>query len=303
MKILTGSGFPLRERTAVAIGLFDGVHAGHMALIDDIKGASGVKSAVYTFDGKPAAGTLIYTHEEKKRIFESLGVDYYYEKKFSTKFMALSPEEFLKSLVEDFHPARLTVGFDFRFGKDAGGDVEFLFHHAEKYGYTLTVIPKIKLNGHKVSSRNIRKLIRKGDVAGAARLLERFYFVDGEVVSGRRLGNSIGFPTANITAKKLLPLDGVYAAIVETGGRLHRAVTNVGTNPTVKDDNVESIESYILDFDEDIYGSEIRVYFVEMLREEVRFGSVDALKAQIKKDGDAAAEILSDLNIYRKYIL
>lgn len=304
MIVLDNNDFPLKEKTAVAVGLFDGVHAGHVALINDIKQHS-EPGAIYTFDLKPSARRLIFTPDEKKSIFSSLmgEKDYYFEKGFDADFMALKPEEFLKLLVDNFNPSHLTVGFDFRFGKNAVGDTALLEKYAEKYDYILSIIPEVRVDGFKVSSSKIRQTITSGDMTETAELLGHFYFVDGSVQTGKQLGRTIGFPTANISTQKLLPPYGVYASYVRVNGKLRKAVTNIGINPTVKSDDRVVIESFIIDFDSDIYGDEIRVYFVEKLRDEKRFSSIETLKKQMVVDAAASAKKLSDFSVYMKYII
>lgn len=291
MIVLHENDLPLNEKTAVAVGMFDGFHAGHLELVRDIK-HRGMKSAIYTFDMKPGAQELIYTHEEKCAIARELGVDYYFQREFRTEFAQLAPEEFIESLMRDMDMAHLTVGFDFRFGRGAAGDTATIERMGEKYGFGVSVMPEVQLDGSKVSSSAIREIIAAGDMRGAARLLTREYFIDGNIEAGRKIGSSIGFPTANISTAKLLPSYGVYATRVEIDGRLWDAVTNVGTKPTVKDDDTANVETFLLDYSGDLYGSDIRVHFVEKLRDEVKFSGVEQLKEQIARDSARAREIL-----------
>ncbi|MEF9989574.1 MAG: bifunctional riboflavin kinase/FAD synthetase [Christensenellaceae bacterium] len=303
MKIL--NELPIKEKTAVAIGLFDGVHKGHKALINDLEAQAGLKSLVYTFDSKPNhfAYKNIYTLDEKEQIFSGMGVDYFCLQKFDETFSNLTKEEFLKKVIYDFCAKHITVGFDFKFGKNAEGNIDFLRENCAKYDYTLSVIPEISYEGIKISSSYIRSLLSEGNMQQAAKLLGRFYFINGTIVKGNHIGTKIGFPTANLSADKLMPKYGVYATIAQIGNKRYRAVTNVGTKPTIKNDNIPNVETYILDFDQDIYDENLRVYFVQRVRREQAFATVDQLKAQIAIDAIKAAELLKNLDVYNDYIM
>ena len=305
MKILTQDDLPIRQETAVAIGLFDGVHEGHRTLIEDIENQEGLFSLVYTFDGKPnhAAYKNIYTLQEKEEIFADMQVDGFYLQAFDRQFSQMTKQEFIKRLVHDFHAKHITVGFDFRFGKNAEGTTDYLREQSEKYGYTLHVMPRIEYHGEKVSSSYIRELILAGNMEETAKLLRRFYFVDGTIEKGNHLGSKIGFPTANISTDKLLPQYGVYATIAQVDGNLYSAVTNVGTKPTVKSDDTPNIETFILDFSGDVYNEEMRVYFVRQIRREKAFANVDELKRQIASDARSASGMLENLEVYKDYII
>ncbi len=291
MIVLHENDLPINEKTAVAVGLFDGFHAGHLELVRDIK-RSGLKSAIYTFDMKPSASDLIYTHEEKQSIASELGVDYYFQRQFSAEFSARSPEGFILSLLSDMNMAHITVGFDFRFGKGAAGDTAMIERLGRERGFGFSIMPEVQMDGGKVSSSAIRALISAGDMRGAARMLTREYFIDGKIEAGRRIGSSIGFPTANISTDKLLPSYGVYATRALIGGTAYPAVTNVGTKPTVKADDTANVETFLLDYSGDLYGSDMRVCFAEKLRDEVKFADVEQLRAQIAKDSEAARRVL-----------
>ncbi len=292
MIVLHEKDLPLKQKTAVAVGLFDGFHAGHLELVRDIE-RKGLKSAIYTFDIKPGATDLIYTHEEKCAIAGELGVDLYFQREFSEEFSARAPEEFILSLLEDMDMAHITVGFDFRFGRGAAGDTKLLEAMGKEHGFGVSVMPEVQLDGSKVSSSAIRALITAGDMRGAARLLTREYFIEGKIEPGRRIGSSIGFPTANISTAKLLPSYGVYATRAKIDGKYFAAVTNVGTKPTVKRDDTANVETFLLDHSGDLYGSVMRVCFVEKIRDEVRFADVEQLRVQIAKDSESARQILA----------
>ncbi len=305
MKILTQENLPFQQETAIAIGLFDGVHEGHRTLIEDIEKQQGLFSLVYTFDGKPnhAAYKNIYTLQEKEEIFADMKVDGFFLQEFDETFSQLSKQEFIERLVGDFHARHITVGFDFRFGKNAEGTTEYLEEKSSKYGYTLHVMPRIEYHGEKVSSSYIRKLILAGDMRQTAKLMKRFYFVDGMIEKGNHLGSKIGFPTANISTDKLLPQYGVYATIAQIDGELYRAVTNVGVKPTIKDDDTPNIETFILDFSGDVYNESMRVYFVDQIRREKAFANLEELQRQIAMDAQRAKELLRNLDVYKEYVI
>lgn len=294
MKILLDENLPMREKTAIAVGLFDGFHAGHMALVDTIK-KQGLPSLIFTFDVKPTVKDLIYTRQEKRSVAEMLGVEYYYECAFNEAFAHMSPEQFVEILAKRFCVTQLTVGFDFRFGRNAVGDIRLLEQMQAQYEYQLHVVPEVVMDGYEVSSSAIRKLLKAGNVKEAGRLLTRRYFIDGQIESGNQVGGTIGFPTANISTNKLLPSYGVYATLVQTAHGVLSAVTNVGTKPTVKTDDVPNVETYILDYDGNLYGSNIRVWFVEKIRDEKKFANIDALQAQIAQDSERARELLRNV--------
>ncbi|HBU11306.1 MAG TPA: riboflavin biosynthesis protein RibF [Clostridiales bacterium] len=303
MKILHETDFPLQEHTACAFGLFDGVHLGHQALVEDILKRQGEKSTIYTFDSKPACGAHIFTEKEKRYILASMGVERYYSREFDNAFSRLAPEAFIKKAVTELRIRHITVGYDFRFGQNAVGDAALLKALAPKYGYSLSVVPEIDKDGFKVSSSKVREMVQNGDMTEAMRLLGRYYFADGRIEKGAGLGREIGFPTANFTTEKLLPMRGVYATVVLAGGKLLRGVTNVGRKPTVKQDARVNVETFILDFDGDIYGETLRVFFIELLREERRFSGIEALRAEIARNSAAAKGTLRDLEVYKPYLL
>lgn len=305
MKILTSEDLPFPYGTAIAIGLFDGVHEGHQTLIRDIEEQKGLFSLVYTFDGKPnhAAYKNIYTLKEKEEIFSCMQVDGFYLQAFDHTFSKLSKRAFLERLVYDFHAKHIAVGFDFRFGKNAEGTTDYLREQSKRYGYTLHIMPRIEYQGGKVSSSYIRELILDGNMEEATKLLSRFYFVDGAIEKGNHLGSKIGFPTANISTDKLLPQYGVYATIAQIDGKLYPAVTNVGIKPTVKDDDTPNIETFILQFSGNVYNEAMRVYFVSQIRREKVFDNVEELRRQIARDVQSAADMLTNLEVYKEYII
>lgn len=295
----------ITQETAVAIGFFDGIHIGHAALLQDIKCRAPLVPTVYTFDSKPAHrfDKSIFTPDERLCILEALGIEIVYVQPFTKAFSHLTKEAFLSRFVRDLNAKHITVGFDFHFGENASGDDRYLARNTGKYGYSLTVVPEIDCALGKISSTLIRSELTKGDVSSAARLMGHFYFIDGKVEKGTHLGTRIGIPTANISTGKLLPKFGVYATIAQIDGNAYPAVTNVGVKPTVTDKRIPNAETFIFDFSGDVYNEDIRVNFVEFMRPERTFESVDALRAEILKNISDAKIILRPLDVYKPFLL
>ncbi len=300
MEIISGIiDFHITDGTVVTIGKFDGIHRGHAGIFDEMEKyrAGGLKTVVFTFD-IPVSSLLdgnggsrvLTTNLEKRRIFEKMGVDLLVEFPFNEKTASLSPETFIEEfLVGRLNMKAIVIGSDLRFGRGGAGGKETLKEHAGEYGYEVTVIDKLKSDGIEISSTFIRERIEAGDIEGANKLLMNPYFFYGEVVHGRRLGRTLGIPTVNLIPKedKLLPPNGVYYSGVEYKGVKYAAITNIGRKPTVEGDTDRiGIETYIYDFDEQIYGEELTVSLYAFLRSEFRFASVDELKEQLHRDVD-----------------
>jgi riboflavin kinase/FMN adenylyltransferase len=235
----------------------------------------------------------ITTPRERADILEHLGVDVLILAEFTREFAKQTPEEFVENvLVEELGTKHLFIGENYRFGKDRAGTAQTLKKMAPLYGFACHVIPPVKLGNAIVSSSKIREHLMRGEISEANLLLGREFTVDGRVIHGHHRGKSLGFPTANIKPEvKLNPPQGVYAVYCRVRGRIHRAVMNIGYNPTFQDRRV-SYEVHILDFDEDLYGETVRVYLVEKLRDEKAFGGVEDLRAQIAKDVERGRDIL-----------
>lgn len=294
----------LSRGCSVTIGNFDGVHNGHRKLIRRTmeKAAKlGIPSVVLTFCPHPLkvlagahAAPLITDYEKKLDLFESLGVDLVLMLEFTRELAAKEPEEFVRDvLVNALHMKELVVGYDYSFGKGRKGNYALLSELGRKYGYGTERLDPVIIDGAIVSSTRIRDMIKAGRVWYVRPLMDRFYVVRGTVVRGMdRGGKLLGFPTANMLVRdELYPKPGVYATWAELDGAVYKAVTNIGTNPTFGNDDV-SVETYILDFDTDIYGWELRLNFVTRLRDEKKFNGLDELVAQIQKDVDLARQIL-----------
>lgn len=295
----------LSKGSCVTIGNFDGVHVGHRRLIERTRKKAaqrGMSSVVVTFCPHPLrvlvgphTPPLITDYEKKLDLLELLGVDLTLMLRFTKQFAAKEPDDFVRTvLVEGLNTRELVVGYDFSLGKGRRGNAEMLARLGEQYGFGVEQLEPVIVNDAVVSSTRIRDLIRAGDVWDVRPLLERSYVVRGKVVPGKnRGGKLLGFPTANLqVVDELLPKPGVYAVWVEVDGEVHPAVTNIGTNPTFGDTGM-TVEVHILDFDRDIYGWEVKVAFVQRLRDECRFPGLDALIAQIRHDVALSRQILA----------
>lgn len=295
----------ISKGTCVTIGNFDGVHAGHRKLIARTMqkaAARGLRSVVVTFCPHPLrvlvgphTPPLITDYEQKLDLLEGLGLDLTLMLRFTRELAALEPEEFVRTvLVEGLRVRELVVGYDFTLGKGRKGNAELLAQLGGKYGFGMEQLDPVIINDAVVSSTRIRDHIRAGEMWDVRPLLDRFYAVRGKVVHGMGRGSRmLGFPTANIDPRdELLPKPGVYASWVEIDGEIHQSVTNIGHNPTFGNDKL-SIETHILDYDKDIYGWDIRVAFVQRLRDEKKFSGIAELVAQITHDVALARQILA----------
>ena len=287
---------PLR-RPAIAIGNFDGVHRGHQALVSvalaAVKGEQRDAVAL-TFDPHPssvvqpgAAPSLLMPLPRRLELLAELGLDATVVHPFDAAFSRLTAEEFARDVLAGALEASVVVvGSDFRFGAGRRGDPALLAALGATLGFEVRVVDKISVDGEVCSSSAIREHVRQGRVARAAQLLSRPFEVTGQVVAGQRRGRQLGFPTANLDqAPRLLPAEGVYAGRATLAdGRSFVAAINVGRNPTFVERGARIVEAYLLDFEGDLYGQSLRLDFVERLRAELRFDSVDALVAQMHQD-------------------
>jgi riboflavin kinase/FMN adenylyltransferase len=286
----------IEKGTVVALGKFDGIHAGHMKLVNEVlklqkQGYTGVMFTLLikensVFDINKISN--IYTSEEKKDIVAGLGLDVMVEYPFDDSFAHMDGETFVrKILVEMLHVKYIVVGTDYRFGYRRQGDVELLKALSEKYNYEVIAVEKEEYCNIIVSSTYIRNLISQGHMEKVTEYLGRPYSMSGCVTGGKRLGRTIGFPTANILPQqgKIYPPVGVYISrIILDDNRHMYGITNIGDNPTVNSAGNITIETYIFDFDEDIYGHNICVELLSYIRGEKKFASVDQLKTQLQQD-------------------
>ncbi len=293
----------LGEPLHLAMGVFDGVHVGHQAVIARAVAAAereGGLAGLLTFDPHPirviapakAPAALLATLDHKAEIVADLGVRLFLPLHFDAEFAAMEAGEFIARLMTA--PVRtLAVGEDWRFGHKRSGDVALLMDEAGKRGFQLEVVSPVMIEGDRVSSTRIRQAIGDGNLAAAARMLGRPYSVSGTVVPGDQLGRTLGFPTANLpTGDIQLPLAGVWAVLVrDQDGRPWKGVANLGTRPTVGGTE-KRLEVHLFDFSGDLYGRNLDVQFVKHLRPEEKFASLEALRAQIEQDARAARDAL-----------
>lgn len=297
MEIIDWRNAQGEEPTAVALGFFDGVHLGHRKLIEEMiqmAHANGWKSCVLTFKQHPLtrvfpkyAPKLITSNEEKLRVLEELNVDQVVFMDFTEEIMNYEPIEFVKKiLMERLHAKGLVVGFNYNFGKKGTGNADMLRDWSEKFGYLMEVVePIMDKDGQVVSSTFIRNLIVNGKVDRVPKYLGRKFSVLGKVIRGKGLGRQFQIPTANIKIAEnhILPDAGVYYTTIKVGEETHHGLTNVGYNPTFEN-HPFSIETYIYDFDQEIYGETVQLTFHKKIRKEKKFESVDELVGQIKSD-------------------
>jgi riboflavin kinase/FMN adenylyltransferase len=294
--------------SVVTMGNFDGIHLGHQALIIRTVEESRRRNAVsvaLTFDPHPLkvlaparAPRLILTPEDKIELFRDLGIDVVINQRFDASFAGLEAEEFVRRFIVDRLKAKkLWVGSDLRFGRGRKGSVEQLIGWGVEWGFEVGMVEPILVNGVRVSSSQIRALIEEGRVDEARALLGRFHFVSGTVVDGNRRGRGLGFPTANIASRtEVIPSDGIYATLFHIGQERWLSVSSIGVNPTFGA-GPRTLESFILDFDRDIYGESIRVAFLKKIREEEKFADVASLIARIKDDVRRAHAVFDSLGI------
>lgn len=283
----------------IALGSFDGLHVGHCSLIQEVVKTSKEKncsSMVFTFKNHPrtfinkdGGPKLLMDNESKEKLLDSLGVDIVCFKEFDKEFMKIKPEEFVKTLVEKYNAKGIVVGFNYRFGYKNSGDTNLLNKLKDKYGYDLHVMEPCTYENEVISSTRIREALEAKNVFDALKMLGRPYSLKGEVTSGRKIGRTIGFPTANLKYNKnfILPGIGVYYTNVIVNNNIYKGITSVGNNPTVEGKSL-TVETYILDFNENIYGHIIEVNFIKKIRDEKKFDSLKELKEQLNKDKDFA---------------
>lgn len=295
MQIIEGTTeFWLPGKSAVAIGKFDGVHLGHRKLIRKIieQKAENLIATVFTFDTSAAAffggdEQELTTMEEKRCIFEKMGVDVLIEFPLNRETAATEPDEFVRRyLAGQMKAAYICAGTDLSYGRNGAGNYALLEKYAGRYGYHTELIEKVRLDNEPVSSTRVREAVRAAEMEDAARMLGTPYSVGGCVEHGKRLGRTIGMPTANIVPAKdkLLPPYGVYYSRVVMDGRVYRAISNVGCKPTVNKAGVAGVETYLYDFDGDLYGRNIVVELLAFRRPEMKFDTVQQLKAHMEAD-------------------
>ncbi len=299
MEVIYGKNgsIKLNKFSGIGLGNFDGLHIGHMALINTLISESklnSLNSMVYTFTKHPEnilrkklLTPLITTLGKKIELLEETSLKYIYFDEFDEHFSRMDPEDFVRSILVDKLKVKLAVaGFDYRFGYKGSGDVDLLRELGEEFNFKVIVIPPIKVENEIVSSTLIRNSIIKGNMDKVFKLLGRHFSITGEVRSGRRVGRTIGFPTANVLPEEylVLPREGVYITKTLINGKMYNSITNIGKNPTFKDVDKLTVETHILDFTRDIYGKKIEVFFISKMRKEKKFESKEELAEQINTD-------------------
>lgn len=290
----------IQRPTVLTLGVFDGLHLGHQLIMTTVverARALGVVPTAITFDPHPRAvlhpqssPPLLQTLDQKVEGFGVLGIEQTIVIRFTEEFSKIPAEDFLRDAVMDrLHAKEVYLGRGFAFGHERRGNIELLCKVSNELGFVAGEVPEVCLRGQRVSSSQIRKLLAQGKVNLARRMLGRPYGVEGRVERGDERGHRLGFPTANLRPQnRVIPANGVYVTGTLIDGHWRRSVTNVGTRPTFETGSEPSVETFVMNWDGDLYGDVIRVRFLYRLRNEQKFNSVEALKAQITKDVDRA---------------
>jgi len=305
MKIHKTTIFPKFERPVISIGTFDGIHRGHIKLIEEvirIAKETGGESVIFTFYPHPRQILfpeerigLLSTIEERIELIEQLGCDHLIVFPFSKRFSELSYNEFIRLyLLEELKMKHLVLGFNNQFGRQRQGNIKNIEALSTEFDFEITVVEPYIVGGMTVSSSLIRKSLKAGAIEQANELLGYNYYLWGTVTTGEQLGRKIGFPTANIIVnhpEKIIPQTGVYAIEAIVNGNYYRGMLNYGTRPTVnKNREYRNIEVHLFDFDADIYGIEIKTIFRKKIRDEKQFIGLEQLKQQLREDKKTATE-------------
>lgn len=283
--------------TVVTLGKFDGLHRGHQKLlkvVEEFAKTKNLKTALFTFDVSPQAklgkrdNSVLVTNDEKRDLIENFGLDYMIECPFTEEVRNMTADDFVRDvLMEKLNAKAIVIGEDFRFGKERQGSAKFLKDNATEYGLNVRVIEKEKdsQNNREISSTYIREELLQGNIEKVNELLGFDYFIAGEIVKGMSMGRGFGFPTINIVPEpeKILPPFGVYVSVTEFDGKLFRSITNIGTKPTVSGKEI-GVETFILDFEGDLYGKKAVIMLKHFMRPEKKFASIEELTAQVLSD-------------------
>jgi riboflavin kinase / FMN adenylyltransferase len=298
MKLIKNQDFGRINKGPVvlAMGSFDGFHLGHQLIIKktiEMASKMHLQSGVYSFYPHPlkvinpiSAPSSLISREQKLKLLEEFGIDYYFEQKFTLIFSRMKFVRFIKDiLVDKLKVAHIVVGKDFRFGHQGEGDIEILNNLGNKYGFTVSGLDAVQKKGEKISSTKIREMIQQGYIKDIPEYLGRYYIFDGTVIHGEGRGKKIGIPTANLklTADYTLPPIGVYASYVYIKGKKYKSIVNFGYKPTFGGKKY-SIECHILNYSDNLYGTCLSVELIDFIRDEITFSSSDALIEQINKD-------------------
>ena len=293
----------------LALGNFDGLHRGHLKIIERVRrGAAehGGTPMAMTFDPHPSrvvrpdkAPPLLMTKEQRLEAFERAGISAVAVVRFTSELSKWDPETFVRTVLVDWlRVSEVWVGANFLFGHDRSGNFSTLRTLGQRYGFRADKIDPVRYKEFVVSSTRIRRLVSEGRMDEAGALLGHQFYLDGRVVPGAHRGRELGFPTANLeTNNELLPPNGVYATMTTIDGIVHPSITNVGVRPTFGDTTTTIIEAYVLGYEGDLYGRQVRLGFVQRLRDERKFDDVDALRAQIEADRRRAERLFAQLSV------
>jgi riboflavin kinase/FMN adenylyltransferase len=299
-------GLPAFKNAVITIGIFDGVHLGHLQIINTLKTTAANingESVIITFDPHPRKVVssivtgirLINTLKERIELLEKTGIDHLVIAPFTEYFANQAAEEYIRDfLVEKFHPNTIIIGYDHRFGRDRAGNYKLMEEKSVEFNYILKEIPAHVLDAVKVSSTHIRNAILHSNVAEANKLLGYAFFFEGVVVHGDKIGRALGYPTANLKAtdeEKITLGDGIYAVTVDVEGRQYKGMMSIGFRPTINGKK-RVTEVNIFDFNNEIYGYCIRVHVIQYLRNEVKFNGLEELKLQLDRDKVESLEVL-----------
>lgn len=308
MKVIRNiEDIPSIKNAVLTNGTFDGTHAGHIEILNQLlntaKDING-KSVVLTYWPHPrivlgkedSDFKLLFNLEERIQLLSEYNIDFLIILEFTKEFANTSSHDFISNiLVNRIGLKKLVLGYNHRFGKNREGSFEYLKNNASSFGFEIEEIPKQIIDAEGVSSTKIRKALQDGDLQLANKYLQKKFFLNGEVIEGKKLGREIGFPTANIKVKgtnKLIPSDGVYAVEVILDNKKYLGMLNIGQKPTVNNEGRKSIEVHIFDFDQEVYGQNLTIFFVQKIRDEQKFNSLEQLKNQLSKDKLTVLEIL-----------
>ncbi len=296
MQYIYGTADIMRQEDCVVVlGNFDGVHRGHQHLFEVAKKQAenkNLKTVVFSFSPHPTwvigdnRKSLIMSRRDKQQMIGRLGIDELIEYPFTKPFADISPEKFFVDiLIERLKAKVLVVGSNYFFGKEKSGNPMYLKQLGEKYNIDVCIVDAVTVGGQMISSSSIRSLILEGDIEKANEMLGHPYMIVGNVIQGKQLGRTIGFPTINLIADpdRVYPPNGVYASCVKVYQNSYLGITNIGFNPTV-DGKQKMIETHIFDYQDNLYGEAVEIYFYKFIRKEQKFESVHVLKEQIEKD-------------------
>jgi len=301
MKIFHGTeNANIQKPTVLTLGVFDGLHLGHQRIMQTVveraRAVDAVPTAI-TFDPHPRAvlhpessPPLLQTLDQRLANLEVLGIEQAIVIQFDLDFSRQPAEDFISEIIHDrLHAKEVHLGKDFAFGRNRGGNIALLKKMSSELEFVAEEVPEVRLRGHRISSSKIRNLLSEGRVNLVRRMLDRPYGVEGRIERGARRGHTIGFPTANLRPhNRVIPKFGVYATATLVDGTWRRSITNIGVRPTFESDADPSIETYLFDFDGDLYGDVLRVRFLHRIRDERKFNGIDELKSQIERDSDRA---------------